>query len=290
MISFSVTTLERARTMTRKRQFSVTRTSLKTFAVAITPAVLTLGSVWASVELAKVNGKPITESDLARVLSGMNDGQRSNVLKDPATRKQILTSVIDQEILVQEGEKLKLDQSQAYKDALANFRRQYLMGQVLERGVGGKLTDATARKYYEANKRRFSTDQVHVQHILTSDEMQARELLKKAKEAGADFQELAEKHSKDPSAKNNRGDIGPINRDSPFVQEFKDAAFDGKKGEIIGPVKTAFGFHLIRIVDKKLGRPLEYDEVELKVKGELREALIKDYVSQLKRQAKVQIL
>lgn len=251
--------------------------------------ILSIGSVAAAVELAKVNGKPVTDKDLTLALSGMNEGQRESVLRDPVAKKQVLSTVIEQEVLVQEGEKQKIDQTQQFKDAAAAFRRQYLAAQVLDKGVGTKLTDASARAYYENHKRRFSTDQVHVQHILVTDEMQARDVLKKAQAPKADFQELAEKLSKDPSAKNNRGDIGVITRDSPFVQEFKDAAFDGQKGQIVGPIKTAFGYHIIKVVDKKLGRPLEYDEVELRVKGVMRDELVKDYVTQLRKQAKVQV-
>jgi len=288
MIDFSKITLERASTMQIvKRQFSVTFASVLP---AIAAATLLGGSVWAAVELAKVNGKAITDSDVKAALSGMNEGQRENVLRDPATKKQVLGTLIDQEILIQESERLKIDQSQQYKDALNAFKRQYLMSQVLEKGIAGKLTDSAARKYFDAHKRRFSTDQVHVQHILVSDELQAREVLKKAQDPKADFQELAEKFSKDPSAKNNRGDIGVVTRDSPFVEDFKNAAFEGQKGQIVGPIKTAFGFHIIKVVDKKMGRPLEYDEVELKVKAEMRDDLIKEYVGQLKRNAKVQVM
>lgn len=268
----------------KKRQIFI---SFASFAVA---TALAAGGAWAATELAKVNGKSITDADVKSALGGMSDQQRDNLLKDPAMKKQVLGGIIDQEILLQEGERLKVEQTQQYKDAIAAFRRQYLMSQALEKGIAGKVSDSSARKYFDTHKRRFSTDQVHVMHILVSDELQAREVLRKAQDPKADFQELAEKFSKDPSAKNNRGDIGVVTRDSPFVEEFKNAAFEGQKGQIVGPIKTTFGFHLIKIVDKKMGRPLEYDEVELKVKGEMRDQLIREYVNQLKKAAKVQIL
>lgn len=243
----------------------------------------------AEVELAKVNGQKITDSELTKVLSGMPAAQRSSVLQDRAARKQLVNSLIDQQVLIQEGEKLKLDQSKEFKEALDMFRRQYLATQILERNLSSKLTDTEARRYYEVNKQRFSTDQAHVQHILTSDELTAKDLLRKAKAPNADFQALAEKFSKDPSAKNNRGDIGIVLRDSPFVEEFKEAVFRTPEGEIVGPIKTSFGYHLIKVVEKKSGRPLNYDEVELRVKGELREKLVANFVKKLRAQAKVTI-
>ena len=100
---------------------------------------------------------------------------------------------------------------------------------------------------------------------------------------------LAEKFSKDPSAKNNRGDVGMITRDSPFVEDFKDAALRGTKGSIIGPVKTLYGYHIIKITDKKVGRVQGYDEVEMKVQAELKQDLVQKHLSGLKKQAKIQI-
>src|SRR4051794_6591782 len=83
----------------------------------IASAMASTGLVHAT-ELAKVNGKAISDKDLQNALSGLNEGQRANVLKDVNSRRQILSSVIDQELLVQEAEKEKLDQDANYKDAL----------------------------------------------------------------------------------------------------------------------------------------------------------------------------
>ena len=252
--------------------------------------VTVLSSAPASaMDVAKVNGKSITDRDLNSALGGMNEGQRESILKDPNSRRQVLMNVIEQEVLIQEGERSKLDQEQEFKDAATAFKNQYLATKVLEKNLVSKMTDKAARKFYDNHKNQFSTDQVHVMHILAPDEEHARELLAKAKKPDTDFQALAKKVSKDPSAKNNRGDLGFISHDSPFVREFKDAAFGGNKGELVGPIKTIYGYHIIKIVDKKLGKPMEYDEVELKVKGELKQELIQAYVGKLKAQAKVQI-
>jgi parvulin-like peptidyl-prolyl isomerase len=246
-------------------------------------------SVFAATELAKVNGKSITDKELTLALGGLNEGQKDSFLKDPNSKRELLMKLVDQEILSQEAEKAKLDQDQEFKDTLAFFRKQYLVNRVLEKNLGAKMTDKAAKKYYEAHKNLFSTDGVHVQHILAADEAGAKEIIKKAKAPNADFQELAEKLSKDPSAKNNRGDLGFIMHDSPFVKEFKDAAFEGAEGDIIGPVKTVYGYHVLKIVQKRMGKPLEYDEVELKVKQQMREDLVGAYVSKLKDTAKIQI-
>lgn len=251
--------------------------------------LLALAQPAGAVDLAKVNGKVISDRDLQGALGNLNEGQRQNVMKDSNTRRQVLSSVIDQELLVQEGEKEKLDQDQAYKDALNAFRRQYLASQVLQRNVGGKFTDSAAKKYYNGHKTRFSTEQVHALHILVRDERKASEVFNKAKALSDDeFKDLAEKSSDDPSAKNNRGDLGFFGHDR-MVPEFTEAAFGATKGDTVGPVKTAYGYHIIRVIEKKPGKPLEYDEVELRVKNDLRTELTQAYVGELKKQAKIEV-
>jgi len=254
----------------------------------IVGALLLTGSVAGATELATVNGKVITDKDLVSALGGLNEAQRSNAMKDMNTRRQVLISVIDQELLTQEAEKEKLDQDAEYKEAVAGFRKQFLANRILQKNLVAKFTDSAAKNYYENHKSKFSTDQIHAMHILVTDEAQAKDIAKKAKEPNADFQEMAEKLSKDPSAKNNRGDLGFFGRDR-MVPEFTDAAFSGNPGDIIGPIKTAFGYHIIKVVDKHIGQPMTYDEVELKVKNELRNELIQSYVGKLKEQAKIQV-
>jgi len=234
-------------------------------------------------------GQIITDRDLQSALSNLNEGQRQNVLKDSNTRRQILTSVIDQDLLVQESEKEKLDSDQDYKDALGAFRRQYLASRVLQKNLGAKFSDAAAKKYYQNHKSRYSTEQVRALHILVRDERKALETFNKAKNLSEDeFKDMAEKTSDDPSAKNNRGDLGYFGHDR-MVPEFTEAAFAAEKGEVIGPVKTSYGYHIIKVLDKKSGKPLEYDEVELRVKNDMRQELTAVYVSNLKKTAKIEV-
>ncbi len=251
-------------------------------------AVLASATAW-SADLAKVNGQVITDRDLEIALSGLNEGQRDKVLSDALSRMEVLDRLIDEEVLAQQGEAEKMDQDQTFKDALKVFRRQYLANRVLQKHVAPKITDKAVKAHYESNKREYSTDAVHVQHILLETEAQALDMLKKAKAADADFQELAEKNSKDPSAKNNRGDLGVVTRSSPFVPEFKNAAFDAEIDEVIGPVKTAFGYHLIKVVDKKIGKPLDFSDVELRVRNDYQQVQVEKYLDQVKKKAKIAV-
>lgn len=238
--------------------------------------------------LATVGKRQFTEQDLRGALSQFNDGQKGNILKDSNSRRQILSSLIEQEILFQEAERQKADENDQVKAAVEAFKRQQMVGYLLDRNLSTKLTDSAAKKFYDKNKLLFSTDQVRAQHILTQTETEARDVMRKAKEPSADFQKLAEQISRDPSAKNNRGELGYFTRDQ-LAEEFTKAAFAASTGDIIGPVKTLYGYHVIRIMDKKMGRTQSFEEVELKVRGMLRQRLATEYVSKLREQANIKV-
>ncbi|MCM2276734.1 MAG: peptidylprolyl isomerase [Oligoflexia bacterium] len=272
--------------MRQKRQARLIR-NLWIVGVVVAAAAAT-GAVAFAAELAKVNDETITDKDLRLILNNFNEGQRRSILKDPQSRRQVLNTLIDQEILVSEASKEKLDQSAEYKDALEVFKKHWLSSKMLEKNIAPKITDQAVKRYFEEHKARYSTDQVHAMHILLSDEKTAQDVLKQASAPGADFQALAEKHSKDPSAKNNRGDLGFFGRDR-MVPEFTESAFAGKPGELVGPVKTAYGYHVIKVVEKKMGKPMEFSEVELRVRTELQQELTRSYVGKLRAKAKVKV-
>lgn len=252
-------------------------------------AVFSLGlNAFAAVpgELAQVNGKKITTQDFDRALSGFSPAQKASILKDINSKRQILNTMVEQELLFQEGEKLKVDQTKEYKDAVELFRKQFVAQQMIKKNVAGDLTEQAAKKYFEANKGKYSSDQAKAQHILLDSEAKANDVMKQAKAPKADFQALAVRYSKDPTVKKTKGDLGQFGRDI-YVKEFTDAVFNADPGSIVGPVKTPFGYHVIKVIDKKLGSPYKYDEVSMRVKGDLQQELIQNYLGKLKKTAKI---
>ncbi len=243
----------------------------------------------ATVNLAKINGKAITDKDLELSLMNFQEAQKKNILKDKNSRVQLLSNIIDQELLAKKAQDTRLDQSDKYKNSLEFFKKQLLAEILLEKEIGPKITEKELKKYYNEHVYRYSTDASHVLHILAPDEASAREIMKLAREENADFQSVAEQKSIDPNAKNNRGDIGYIDISSPFVEEFKEAVFMAKKGSVTGPIKTSFGYHVIKVVERKMGHTLGYDEVELRVKAQLMKDLRDGYVYKLKESTKVEI-
>jgi peptidyl-prolyl cis-trans isomerase C len=221
-------------------------------------------------------------------VAGLNELQRSSILKDPVSRRQILEDLVNQEVVAQVGEKLKLDQEPEFKELMAYYRKQALMARVLEKEISSQMTQKAVKNYYEQHKDEYSTDRVRIQQIVVSDEAEANKILKLAQDSKNDFQGLAEKYSKDPEAKNNRGEMGYIGHDR-LAPEFVRFAFATPEGKVAGPVHTVFGYHIVKVIHKKYGKALELHEVELQVRNALRQQLIKTYVDSARLQAKVKI-
>jgi parvulin-like peptidyl-prolyl isomerase len=145
--------------------------------------------------------------------------------------------------------------------------------------------EALARETYVAMPERFMrAEQVRVEHILVSTKSRSDEearkladtLLTEARSGGKPFTDLAVAHSDDPSAKSNKGDLGFFTRGK-MVKPFEDAAFAmSKTGEIVGPIRTDFGYHILRLVDKRAEEKIPFDEV--------REQLVKEGTSKHRSQ------
>lgn len=236
--------------------------------------------------IASVNGKVITDDDLNHMVSNLSQAQRDAVLKDPTAKKQLIQTLIDQELLAQEAAAKKIEDTKEFKQAIHGFRKQELVNQLINRQFAGRISEAAAKDYFNKNKINYSTDQIHAQHILLASEKEAFEVLAEAKKPNADFQAIAEKRSKDPSVKNNRGDVGFFTRDQ-FDPAFSVAAFKTHVGEVTGPVKTIFGYHVIKVVDRKAGKTPNYAEVEQKVRADIHREMLQDYIAKLRKNAKI---
>lgn len=165
-------------------------------------------------------------------------------------------------------------------------------------------TEAAAKEYFEKNQKKYTQrEQVKASHILfkvaktaTPEEKGAKKkaaekALKEAK-AGADFAELAKKYSEGPTAKRG-GDLGKFSRGR-MVPPFEEAAFKAKVGEIIGPVETQFGFHVIKVFEKTEERQRTYDEVKdsilTSLKARAKSRATREVLTALKKDAKIEVL
>jgi len=158
--------------------------------------------------------------------------------------------------------------------------------------VGVTISDQEMKDYYEKNKETLgSPEQVKARHILVKDEAKAKEIFEKVKATPADFEKLAKENSEDPSNKDQGGDLGFFGKGA-MVPEFEKAAFEAKKGDLVGPVKTDFGYHIILVEDKKAAVIPTFEEVQDKVKKTLTEQKSKplqDLYKELRAKEKIDI-
>jgi len=236
--------------------------------------------------VATVNGKAITDEDLQNIVSNVPEVQKQNLLKQSATRNQLISNLIDQELMYQDALAKKVDSSKEFITAMNAFKKQAMVNLLVQKQLAPKVTAEAVKSYFAKHKTHYNTDQVHAQHILVDSESDAQAVMAEVKKPGADFQKIAESKSKDPSAKNNRGDVGYFSRDM-FDPAFVEAAFGTKIGEITGPVKSAFGYHVIKVIDRTAGKTPEFAEVESKVRADLQREVLQAYVSGLKSKAKI---
>lgn len=243
--------------------------------------------VFAAVELAKVGSKSLTDSDMKKLMGAIPEGQKQQINNDNDIKARMVDNMVTEELFVQEAEKTGVTKDAEFQAALDRARRQLLTQTYLRSKVQPKLSDGNVKTFFDKNKARYSQDEVRAYHVLLKSEAEAKEVYDKAKK-GEDFEVLAKKYSKDPSAAQNMGDLGFFTR-SRMVPQFADAAFKMKPGEISQPVKSPFGFHVIKLVEKRDGKPVKFEDVKEQVRGDLQQESINELIASLKKSSKVTI-
>ena len=236
--------------------------------------------------LAKVNGAEIRASDVALAEEELGP---SLAQMDPATKKEnVLSFLIDMKIVSKEAEDKKIADRDDFKTRLAFARNRLLMDNLL--AVEGKAatTDENMKKVYEDAAKQITGEQeVHARHILVETEDQAKKVEEDLKK-GADFAELAKKESKDPGASDG-GDLGFFTKDQ-MVPEFSAAAFALEPGKISDPVKTQFGWHVIKVEEKRTRKAPDFEQVKPQIETYVVRKAQADYVAKLRTAAKVERL
>ncbi len=193
--------------------------------------------------LAKVDGAPITESDVADAMADIGPGLPQK-LEGAARQKYVLDYLIDLKLAAKKAEADKLTDTPEFQRKMAYYRDKLAMEQLLGSVAKAATTDEAERKAYdEAAKAEPPQQEIHARHILLPTEDEAKAALARVK-GGEDFAKVATELSKDPGGEG--GDLGWFTKDR-MVPEFSEAAFRLKEGEISDPVKTQFGWHIIKV-------------------------------------------
>src|ERR1700735_4098760 len=208
--------------------------------------------------LAKVNGAEIRQSDVALAEEELGP---SLAQMDPATKKEnVLSFLIDMKIVAKAAEDKKVENDEDFKKRLAFARNRLLMDSLLATEGKAATTDDAMKKVYEdASKQITGEQEVHARHITVEPEDEAKAVEEELKK-GADFAELAKKKSKDPGASDG-GDLGFFTKDQ-MVPEFSAVAFALEPGKVSDPVKTQFGWHVIKVEEKRNRKAPDFEQVK----------------------------
>jgi len=147
--------------------------------------------------------------------------------------------------------------------------------------------DALHQTYDDAVKSGGSPEEVHARHILVEKEDEAKEIIEQLKNGG-DFATLAKEKSKDPGASEG-GDLGYFTKDQ-MVPEFAEVAFKMYPGQLSNPVKTQFGWHIIKVEDKRTKQPPQFETVKGQIEAFLTRKAQTEFIAKLRQSAKIERL
>jgi len=234
--------------------------------------------------LAKVNGAEIRQSDVALAEEELGP---SLAQMDPATKKEnVLAFLIDMKIVAKAAEDKKIEDRPDFKARLAFARNRLLMDNLLAAEGKAATTDEAMKKVYdEAAKQIAGEQEVHARHILVETEDEAKAIEAELKK-GADFAELAKKKSKDPGAADG-GDLGFFTKEQ-MVPEFSAVAFSLEPGKISDPVKSQFGWHIIKVEEKRNRQAPDFAQVKPQIETYVTRKAQAEYVAKLRESAKVE--
>lgn len=234
--------------------------------------------------LAKVNGVEITDDDLKIAMEDLGPGIPRQ-LEGKARDSYILDFLIDEQLVVQKAQADKLAETPEFAKKMAYLRDKALMETLLGNVAKSAATDAAIKATYdEAAKAQKPETEYHAHHILVPTEEEAKKALARVK-GGEDFSKVASEVSKDPGSKG--GDLGWFTKDR-MVPEFGEAASKMKPGEISEPVKTQFGWHIIKLDETRPKTFPPLDQVKEQVARYVVQKAQSELVMKLRQGAKIE--
>jgi peptidyl-prolyl cis-trans isomerase C len=208
--------------------------------------------------LAKIDGAPITEDDLNDAMVDIGPGLPEK-LEGPERQKYVLDYLIDLKLVAKQAAADKLDGGADFARRMAYYHDKLAMEALLTSTAKSATTEEAERKAYdEAAKAQPPEQEVHARHILLPTEEEAKAALARIK-AGEDFAKVATELSKDPAG--DGGDLGWFTKDR-MVPEFADAAFKLEPGQVSEPVKSQFGWHIIKVEGKRMKTFPPFEQVK----------------------------
>ena len=245
--------------------------------------------------VAKINGTEIHQSDLA---TAEEEAGQLPPMSPNAKRDYLVQFMADVLLVSKAAEDKKMADTPEFKRKFAFTRNKLLMEQLLQTTAKAALTEKAMHEVYdEAIKQMGQEQEVHARHILiraaTGDEKASKDAEDKIKaviarlKKGEDFAKIAAEVTEDPSGKANGGDLGYFGKEQ-MVPEFSEVAFKLDKGQISEPVKTQFGWHVLKVEDKRAKTPPKFEDVKPQIENFVTRKAQAELVTSLRANAKLE--
>jgi peptidyl-prolyl cis-trans isomerase C len=256
-----------------------------TFALVLATATVATVTMAQNKPAATVNGVPIPQYRLdAAVQAGVAQGQPDT----PQLRQSVRAALINQEVIAQDAVRQGIDKQPGVAASLELFRVRAL-AQAYFQDYFSKhpISPEALQQEYERIKPELATKEYRARHILVNGEDEAKDIITQIN-AGGSFEKLAAEKSKDPGSKGRGGDLdwSPASR---YVKPFGNALVSLKKGQLTeAPVKTDFGWHVIRLDDERVARLPSFEESKPTLERNLQRQTVQKVIADLRAKAKIQ--
>jgi len=240
--------------------------------------------------IAIVDGREVRESDFNSLMKNL--GKNAAYFQGEEGRKALIDELVMHELIYSDALKNDLEKDEEFIKVFSTMKKSMLQQYGLSKLMNNiTVSDEEISDYYEKNKKLYKTQEmVRASHILVDSEEKANDILEDITD-GLKFEDAAAQYSTCPS-KEAGGDLGQFGKGQ-MVPEFEEAAFSMKKGEISNPVKTQFGYHIIKLTDYIPERDSSLDEVRDEIRKkcivEKQDKVYKDKKAELKQKYSVEI-
>lgn len=238
------------------------------------------------VVVARVNGSEIHKSDVMHELSGL-PAQLQQIPVDQIY-PQLLDRMIDAKLLLAEGYAAKVNETADFKERMKRAEERIITDVTLREKIKPMVTDDKIKAMYDGIvKASPKEEEVKARHILVKTEKEAKDIIELLNKGG-DFNKLAAEKSTDAASATQGGDLGYFTKKT-MVKPFADAAFAMKAGDYSKtPVKSDFGYHIIKVEDKREAKPVELEKVKAQIEAKVSDQAANDYIEGMRKKAKIE--
>jgi peptidyl-prolyl cis-trans isomerase C len=236
--------------------------------------------------VAKIKDFKIYKSDIERARKQLST--EAQQYPNAAVYELLLKSLIDTHLVAEAARKRDLDKGSEIVKQMRRIADQFLYQAYLDARIAGAVTDKKLKKLYQTSiKSSLAKEEIRARHILVQTREQANEVIRQLND-GADFSDLAKKISTGPSGKQG-GNLGYFTRER-MVPAFSEGAFATSVGKFTEePVKTQFGWHVIKVEDKRIVKPKPFDQVKMRLRKKMTNDLVDSIIIDLRRGVKIEI-